>query len=191
MTDIDTTDVEAFLGQVASDAATAFHAATVVLGDKLGLYRALAEGGPATADELATRAGCDARYLREWGNAQVAAGYCDHDAATGRYSLNAAQAAVLADETLPTFAAGMMSLAGVLFKDEEHLGREAVRTGSGVGWRDHHDDLFSGTERLFKPGYVANLVNSWIPALDGVAERLTEGADVSSTSGVGTARRPS
>ena len=168
--------VEEFLGRVAADAATAFHAATVVLGDKLGLYRALAEGGPATPDELAERTGCDARYLREWANAQVAAGYCDLDATTGRLELTPAQATVLADESSPAFGAGLLGLAAVLFKDEERLNRAAVRAGSGVPWHDHHPDLFHGTERLFKPGYVANLVESWIPALDGMTERLTAGA---------------
>ena len=170
--------VEAFLGQVASDAATAFHAATVVLGDKLGLYKALAEGGPATPGELAARTGCEARYLEEWGNAQITAGYCEYDAATGRLSLTPAQATVLTDETSPAFATGLMSLAAVLFKDEERLNRAAVQAGEGVGWHDHHDDLFHATERLFKPGYVANLVESWIPALDGVQEKLTAGARV-------------
>ncbi|MEA3020772.1 MAG: hypothetical protein QOI47_2296 [Actinomycetota bacterium] len=172
------TTIEEFQGRVATDAATAFHAATVVLGDKLGLYKALALGGPATATELAQRTGTDARYIEEWANAQVAAGYCDHDAATGRLSLSEAQATVLADETSPAFAASLMSLAAVLFKDEERVGREAVRTGAGVGWFEHHDDLFHGTERLFKPGYVANLVPAWIPALEGVEAKLTAGATV-------------
>ncbi|HUS62734.1 MAG TPA: methyltransferase domain-containing protein [Acidimicrobiales bacterium] len=176
--EVDTAAVEAFLGQVASDAATAFHAATVVLGDKLGLYKALAEDGPATPAELAKRTGCDARYLEEWGNAQVAAGYCGYEPETGRLSLDPAQAIVLADETSPAFGAGLLSLAAVLFKDEERMNRAAVRTGDGVPWHDHHDDLFHGTERLFKPGYVTNLVESWIPALDGVVEKLTTGAKV-------------
>lgn len=175
---VDPAAVEEFLGQVASDAATAFHAATVVLGDKLGLYRALADGGPATPEELAERTGCDARYLREWGNAQITAGYCAFDPATGRLELTPAQATVLADESSPAFGAGLLGLAAVLFKDEERLNRAAVRDGSGVAWHDHHDDLFHGTERLFKPGYVANLVESWIPALDGVADRLAAGAAV-------------
>lgn len=175
---IDPTAVEEFLGRVASDAATAFHAATVVLGDKLGLYRALADGGPATPDELAERTGCDARYLREWGNAQIAAGYCAFDPASGRLELTPAQAIVLADETSPAFGAGLMSLAAVLFKDEERVNRAAVRDGTGVAWHDHHLDLFLSTERLFKPGYVANLVESWIPALDGMVERLAAGATV-------------
>ena len=177
-TPADTSAVETFLGQVASDAATAFHAATVVLGDKLGLYKALADGGPATPAELAARTGCDARYLEEWGNAQITAGYCAYDPATGRLELTPAQATVLADDTSPAFAASLFSLGAVLFKDEERMNRAAVRNGTGVAWHDHHHDLFHGTERLFKPGYVSNLVASWIPALDGVADKLTAGAKV-------------
>lgn len=171
-------EVEAFLGQVATDAAAMIHAATVVLGDKLGLYKAIAAGGPVTPAELAARTGCDERYLQEWLNAQVASGYCNHDATTGRYSMSPAQIAVLADETSPAFAAGMLSLGASIIKDEERLGRDAVRTGAGVGWHTHHRDLFEGTERLFKPGYVANLVTSWIPALDGVAAKLEAGGTV-------------
>lgn len=174
----ETAAVEQFLGQVATDAAAVLHAATVVLGDKLGLYKALADGGPATASELAARSGCDERYLQEWLHAQAASKYCDYDSATGRFALTAAQAAVLADETSPAFAAGIMSLASAVMKDEERLGRDAVRTGTGVGWHEHHSDLFSGTERLFKPGYVGNLVSSWIPALDDVEEKLREGGKV-------------
>lgn len=176
--DVDTAAVEAFLGQVAFDAATAFHAATVVLGDKLGLYKALADAGPATPEELAARTGCDARYLEEWGNAQIAAGYCAYDPTTGRLELTPAQATVLTDETSPAFAVGLFSVAAVVVKDEERINRSAVRNGTGVAWHEHHDDLFHGTERLFKPGYVANLVESWIPALDGVAEKLAAGATV-------------
>lgn len=177
-TDTAAAAVEEFAGKVAFDAATTFHAATVLLGDNLGLYKALAEGGPATADELAARTGCDARYLREWANAQIAAGYCDYDAATDRIGLNAAQATVLADDESPAFLGGVFALAAVLFKDEERLNRDAVRTGDGVGWHEHHADLFRGTERLFKPGYVTNLVASWIPALEGVEEKLLKGATV-------------
>ena len=170
-----TPSTEEFLGHVAGDAATAFHAATVVLGDKLGLYAALAEG-PATAEDLAQRTGFDARYLREWGNAQVAAGYCGFE--DGRYVLSPAQAEVLANDESPAFAAGLFTVAAVAMKDEERLVRDAVRTGAAVGWHEHHDDLYSGTERLFKPGYVANLVSSWIPSLDGVDDKLRAGATV-------------
>lgn len=175
--EVDPSEVEAFLGRVAADAAAAMHAATIVLGDKLGLYKALAQG-PATAEELARRTGCDARYLQEWGSAQVVSGYCQHDPSTGRFSLNPAQATVLADESSPAFLSGIFSLAASIIKDEERLLRDAVRSGAGVAWHAHHADLFSGTERLFKPGYVTNLVGSWIPALDGVHETLTAGGTV-------------
>jgi SAM-dependent methyltransferase len=174
----DPAEVEAFVGQVATDAAAVFHAATVVLGDALGLYKALADGGPATPAELAARTGCDERYLREWLDAQAASAYCGFDPSTGRYRLSAAQAAVLADESSPAFVAGIVSLAASVIKDEERLGRDAVRTGAGIGWHEHHHDLFSGTERLFKPGYVANLVSAWIPALDGVEAKLRTGGTV-------------
>jgi SAM-dependent methyltransferase len=170
--------VEQFVGQVASDAAAVFHAATVVLGDKLGLYKSLAEGGPATAAELAARTGYDERYLQEWLNAQAASGYCGYDVTTGRFGLSPAQATVLTDETSPAFAAGMLVLAAAILKDEERLGRDAFQTGAGVGWHEHHHDLFTNTERLFKPGYIANLVSSWIPALDGVEAKLRAGARV-------------
>ena len=177
-TTVSATDIETFLGQLAADAAATFHAATVVLGDKLGLYKALADGGPATATELAARTGCDERYLREWLHAQVASGYCGYDGETGLFGLSDAQAAVLADDSSPAYAVGMMSLAASVIKDEERLARDAVRTGAGIGWHEHHADLFSGTERLFKPGYVANLVSAWIPALDGVEAKLAAGATV-------------
>lgn len=174
---VDPSEVEAFLGQVAADAAATMHAATIVLGDKLGLYKALAQE-PATADELAERTGCDARYLEEWCRAQVASGYCQHDPSTGRFSLSPAQATVLADESSPAFLPGIFSLAASVIEDEERLLRDAVRSGEGVAWHAHHADLFSGTERLFKPGYVNNLVASWIPALEGVHDRLAAGGTV-------------
>lgn len=167
--------VEEFLGKVASDVATAFHAASVSLGDKLGLWSALAEG-PATAAELAKRTGCDARYLEEWLNAQYVSGYCEHGE-DGRFRLSPAQAAVLADPTAATYLAGATTLAGVLFKDDA-LTVESFRTGRAVAWHEHHEDLFTGTERFFRPGYAANLVPSWIPALDGVAQRLADGIRV-------------
>lgn len=174
-TPLDPTRVEEFLGQVASDAATAFHAATVVLGDALGLYAALAEA-PATAAELADRTGCDERYLQEWANAQVAADYCR--LVDARYELPPEHAEVLTNRNSPAYAAALFTVAAVAMKDEERLVRDAVRTGRGVGWHEHHEDLFSGTERLFKPGYLANLTESWIPALDGVEALLHAGATV-------------
>jgi len=166
-----------FVGRFLTDLAAAHHAATVVLGDRLGLYRALAERGPATPAEVADAANCNERYVREWLNAQAASGYCEFDAGTGRYHLTPAQEACLADDHAPTFLAAGMYLAAALFKDEP-LVAEAFRSGDGVAWGAHHHDLFAGVERFFRPGYAANLTASWIPALDGVEARLAEGIKV-------------
>ncbi|MGH9265721.1 MAG: class I SAM-dependent methyltransferase [Acidimicrobiales bacterium] len=174
---IDQKKLDEFIGRFAGDFAAAMHAATVVVGDKLGLYRALATTGPATPAEVARQAGCDERYVQEWLSAQYASGYCDYDPTSGRFWLTEEQAACLADPASPALLVGAMTIAGSLMKDEDVL-REAFRTGRGVGWHEHHHDLFDGTERLFKPGYVANLVSSWIPALDGVDAKLRAGAKV-------------
>jgi SAM-dependent methyltransferase len=170
-------EIEAFTHQFAADLAAVAHAATVVLGDKLGLYRALADLGPSTPEELATATGCDARYLREWLLAQAASGYADLDPSSGRFSLDAAQAACLADETAPTFLAGGMAVVSSMHRDEDAV-RNAFTTGEGVGWHQHNHDLFTGTERFFRPGYAANLTSSWIPAIAGLDEALRRGISV-------------
>ncbi len=170
-------EIEAFVGRFAADLAAVVHGATVVVGDKLGLYQALAEHGPSTPEELATATGCDARYLREWLSAQAASDYAKYDPATGRFHLDPAQAVCLGDPSHPAFMAGGMTVAGSVHKDEEAV-RSAFTTGRGVGWHEHHDDLFVGTERFFRPGYAANLVSTWIPALEGVEAKLEAGATV-------------
>lgn len=170
-------DIEAFVGRFATDLGAVLHAATVVVGDKLGLYQALAEHGPATPAELAEATGCDERYLREWLSAQAASEYAHYDPATGRFHLDAAQAVCLGDPTHPAFVVGGMTVATSLHKDEEAV-RSAFTTGHGVGWHEHHDDLFVGTERFFRPGYAANLTTAWIPALEGVEAKLQAGASV-------------
>jgi SAM-dependent methyltransferase len=174
---IDETKLDAFVQQLAGDFGAALHATTVVIGDKLGLYRALAELGPTVATELAAATGCDPRLVQEWLNAQFVSGYCNYSAQTDTYWLSPEQAAVLADPASPAFLVGTMTLAASTAKDEEKI-RAAFRSGTGLGWHEHHDDLFLGTERLFRPGYVANLVSAWIPALDGVAEKLAAGGVV-------------
>ncbi|MBL7494667.1 methyltransferase domain-containing protein [Frankia sp. AgB1.9] len=164
-----------FVHRFITDLGAAHHAVTVVVGDRLGLYRALAGTGPATAAEVADAARCDERYTTEWLNAQAASGYCEFDPATGRYHLTPEQIACLADENSPVFLTAGMLLAASLFKDEERL-TEAIRSGAGVGWGEHHHDLYVGVERFFRAGYAANLVSSWVPALDGVEEKLRAGA---------------
>ncbi len=170
-------EIEAFVGRFATDLGAVLHAATVVVGDKLGLYQALAEHGPATPAQLAAATGCDERYLREWLSAQAASDYAKYDPTTGRFHLDPAQAACLADPSHPAFMAGGMTVATSVHKDEEAV-RSAFTTGRGVGWHEHHGDLFVGTERFFRPGYAANLTSSWIPALEGVEAKLHAGATV-------------
>src|SRR5262249_13842714 len=133
------------------------------------------ELGPATAAQLAAAAECDERYVLEWLNAQAASGYCDYTG--GRYALNPEQAFCLADETSPAFLTAGMLVASAVHHDLETT-IDAVRTGAGVGWGDHHEHLYAGVERFFRPGYQANLVTSWIPALDGVAATLAAGGRV-------------
>jgi SAM-dependent methyltransferase len=169
--------LQAFMERYASDQAATMHAATVVVGDQLGLYRALAERGPLTSEELAEAAGCQPRLVREWLNAQVASAYCEHDPADGRYWLTPEQAACLADPGSPTFVAGGALVVSSVHKDTERVLRAFTGDG-GIGWDEHHPDLFTGTQRFFEPIYRANLVQSWIPALDGVEERLRAGARV-------------
>jgi SAM-dependent methyltransferase len=166
-----------FVHRFIVDLGAAHHAVTVVVGDRLGLYRAVADAGPATAHEIAAAANTDERYTLEWLNAQDASGYCEYDFQTGRYYLTPAQRTCLADEDSPIFLTAGMFLAAALFKDEERLS-EAIRTGAGFGWGEHHHDLYAGVERFFRPGYAANLVSSWIPALNGVQAKLHKGVTV-------------
>jgi len=170
-------ELDAFVGRFVTDLAAVAHAATVVIGDKLGLYRALADHGPATAGELAAVTGCDERSLQEWLSAQAASEYACYDPTTGRFHLDPVQRTCLADPSHPAFLAGGMTVVSSFHKDEEAV-RHAFGTGEGLPWHAHHDDLFIGTERFFRPGYVANLVEAWIPALEGVESKLRAGAMV-------------
>jgi SAM-dependent methyltransferase len=172
---LDTDKVQAFMERFAGDQAATMHAATVVIGDQLGLYRALHDGGTQTAEQLAAGTGCQPRLVREWLGAQVASGYCEHDG--GRYWLTPEQAACLADPASPTFVAGGALVVSSTHKDTERVER-AFRADGGIGWDEHHTDLFTGTRRFFEPVYRANLVPSWIPALDGVEAKLASGAQV-------------
>ncbi|QBI20812.1 class I SAM-dependent methyltransferase [Egibacter rhizosphaerae] len=175
--DIDPDRLQAFLERFAADQAASLHAATVLIGDRLGLYRSLADGGPQTAEALADATECDPRLVREWLGAQVASGYAAHDPTQGTYWLTAEQAACLADPSSPTFVAGAGLVINSAHKDTEVV--EAAFTGrGGVGWDGHHAHLFEGTRRFFEPVYRGNLLDSWIPALDGVADKLAAGARV-------------
>ncbi|HMB28367.1 MAG TPA: class I SAM-dependent methyltransferase [Blastocatellia bacterium] len=174
---IDQEKLNQFMQKAVGDLGAVFHAALVVIGDKLGLYRAMAEAGPVTSSELAKRAGASERYVREWLAANAASGYVNYDASAGRYSLSAEQSFALAEEGSPAFLPGAFQLATAAIKAEPKIA-EAFRTGSGLGWHEHDPALFLGTERFFRPGYAANLITTWIPSLDGVEAKLREGARV-------------
>ncbi len=168
--------LNAFMGRFVGDLGAVMHAATIVVGDQLGLYKKLAEG-PSDVETLARKTETDARYLREWLSAQAASGYVDYDAATQRFSLNEEQAFALAQEGSPAFIPGAFQVAVAQFKAIPKMAK-AMQTGLGLGWHEHDSALFHGTERFFRPGYAANLVSTWIPALDGVDAKLKAGAKV-------------
>jgi SAM-dependent methyltransferase len=159
------------------DLGAALSAALVVIGDRLGLYRAMRGGEPVSAEQLAERTGTDPRYVREWLSNQAAGGYVTYDPDGEEFFLSPEQSFALAQEGSPAFIPGAFQVATAAIKDEEKIER-AFHSGDGVGWHEHHDDLFAGTERFFRPGYAANLVSSWIPALDGVQAKLQRGGRV-------------
>jgi len=169
--------LNAFLGKMVGDLGAIASGALVLLGDRLGLFRAMRAGDPLTPDELAQRTGTHERYVREWLAAQAAAGYVDYDDAAGTFCLNPEQAAVFADDDSPASMAGAFEALSALWLDEPKVA-DAFRHGRGLGWHEHSQCLFRGTERFFRPGYNANLVPSWLPALDGVVDKLTRGASV-------------
>src|SRR5271163_2977838 len=165
------------LGKAVVEFGATFHAALVQVGDKLGLYKPLAAGGPQTPAELAKRTGTAERYVREWLCNQAAGGYVSYDSVAGKFFLNDEQAFTLADESSPAFLPGAFQLALAAVKAEEQL-TERFKTGKGMGWHEHHPELFVGTERFFRPGYAANLVVTWIPSLEGVDQKLKSGGRV-------------
>jgi SAM-dependent methyltransferase len=173
---LDQSRLEELLGRFVNDFGAAGFAATVVIGDRLGLYRALATG-PATAAELADRTSTHERYVAEWLAAQAASGYISYDPDGERFSLSEEQAFAPAHEDGPMYLPGAFQVMVAAVKDEPKV-TAAFRSGTGVGWHEHDPDLFAGTERFFRPGYAANLVSHWIPALDGVQAKLEAGAQV-------------
>jgi len=174
---IDQARLDEFMGRFVGDLGAAMSAALVVIGDRLGLYRAMADGEPVSAEQLAERTGTDPRYVREWLSNQAAGGYVGYDPAGEVFFLTPEQSLALAQEGSPAFVPGAFQVATALTKDEEKIADAFVRR-HGVGWHEHHHDLFSGTERFFRPGYAANLISSWIPALEGVQAKLQSGARV-------------
>jgi SAM-dependent methyltransferase len=169
--------MNAFLGKVVGDFGAALSSALVYIGQKLGLYKALADDGPATAAELARRTNTNERYVREWLINQAAGGYAEYDAETGRYSLTPEQVVALTDEHSPFYVGGgffvIKAMTGAVSRIEDHF-----RNGGGMLWGEHDPDLFVGTERFFRPGYAAHLIASWIPSLTGIEEKLKAGGQV-------------
>jgi SAM-dependent methyltransferase len=165
------------LGQMVNDLGAAVNGALVVLGDGLGIYKALAEIGPATSLELAEKTNLNERQLREWLSAQAASGYISSETANDTFFLTAEQTAVFADPDSPASMTGGFYGISSVYHDEPLIA-ESFRTGAGVPWGKHHACLFCGTERFFRPGYQANINENWIPALDGVKEKLTAGTRV-------------
>jgi 2-polyprenyl-3-methyl-5-hydroxy-6-metoxy-1,4-benzoquinol methylase len=167
-----------FLGSCITDFGAAMHAGLVVIGESLGLYKAMAQADKAiTPAVLAELTGTNERYLREWLNAQAAGGYVSYDAENQSYFLSEEQAFALADETSPAYLPGAFLVAVSALRAVPTL-TERFRTGEGFGWHEHDAGLFRGTEMFFRPGYAANLINSWIPALNGVEEKLKAGGRV-------------
>jgi SAM-dependent methyltransferase len=174
---IDTEKLMGFVFRAVDEVGATLNTALVVMGDRLGLYRAMAGAGPLTPAELASRTATAERYVREWLNAQAAGAYIDYDPDSGRYSLPAEHAIALTDESSPAYLPGFFQIALGSVTDSPRI-TEAAKTGTGIGWHDHVNDVFEGCERFFRPSYNASLVSAWLPALDGVVAKLERGASV-------------
>jgi SAM-dependent methyltransferase len=169
--------LQKMVGKMLGDLGAVVSGALVVLGDRLGLYRALAEAGPVDSAGLAGRTGLDERYVREWLANQAASGYISYGPKSGCFFMSAEQKAIFADPESPVAMTGGFYAAASVYHDEPRV-TEAFRTGAGLAWQDHHSCLFCGTEKFFRPGYAANLVQNWLPTLDGVVAKLEAGARV-------------
>lgn len=174
---INQTKLESFLTRAIADLSAGYGGVMVSLGSKLGLYKAMAGAGPINSRELAARAGCAERYVSEWLNAQVAGGYVGYHAVSGTYELSPEQAVVLADEDSPVYIPNAWNVPASMWFDEDKA-IEAFRTGKGVAWGEHHDRLYCGVAAFYRNAYRGSLLSEWLPALDGVVERLEAGIAV-------------
>ena len=185
---IDEIALSTFIESAVAELSASFSAPLILVGDRLGLYKAMAGAGPLTPAQLAASTGTTERYVREWLCNQAASSYVTYDPAAGTFTLTDEAAFCLADEDSPVFLPGAYQLMSAMMHDEPKISA-AFRTGEGVGWHEHYEELYPGTERFFRPGYHANLVSAWLPALDGVLERLAAGglvADVGCGHGAST-----
>src|SRR6476659_8970703 len=169
--------LDEFIGRMIGDLGATVSAGLVVLGDRLGLYKAMADGEPVTAEQLASRTGTAIAYVRPWLANQAAGGYLSYQPEFGTFSLSPEQAAALAIEDSPAFFAGAMQLVLGALRDLEHI-EHGFRTGEGFGWHEHDPNLFEGTERFFRPGYATHLVESWLPALTGVVDEVADATEL-------------
>ncbi|GAA1503021.1 class I SAM-dependent methyltransferase [Nocardioides humi] len=174
-TEIDADKLMAFVLRAVDEVGATLNCALVRMGDRLGYYRDLAEHGPSTPEELASRTDTVLPYAREWLSAQAAGRFVEYDAATGRFALPPEHAVALTDASSPAYLPGFFQIALGTARDS-HRVIEAARTAAGLGWHEHNADVHTGCERFFRPGYAANLVSSWLPALDGVVDKLETGA---------------
>ena len=178
--------LQEFMMKAVAEMGAAINTALIVIGDKLGLYKAMAGAGPITSAELATKTNTTERYVREWLSAQAAGGFISYDAATGRFTLPPEQALALADESSPVFLPGFFQAVEATIKGIPKI-TSAFQTGKGVGWHEHDACLFVGTERFFRPNYRGHLINEWIPALGDTEAKLKAGARVADVGcGLGT-----
>lgn len=174
---LDLTKLNEFMGKAVGDMGAAMHAVLILLGDRLGLYKGMADSKPVMPEELAKRTGTHERYVREWLNANAASGYVTYDSSSETYTLPPEQALALAVDNSPAYLPGAFQIISACFHDVDKI-EQAFRSGKGVGWHEHHHDLYHGTERFFRPNYSANLISNWIPSLEGVEEKLKRGAKV-------------
>ena len=174
---VDMAKLDRFMGQMVGEMGAAFNGALILIGDRLGLYKAMAGAGAMTAEELAKKTNTNERYIREWLSAQAAGGMVTYNAKSKKFTLPEEQALALAHEDSPAFLPGAFEIIASVVRDEEKI-IDAFRTGKGLGWHEHDHGLFHGTNRFFRPSYLAHLVSEWIPALEGVEKKLKRGAKV-------------
>jgi 2-polyprenyl-3-methyl-5-hydroxy-6-metoxy-1,4-benzoquinol methylase len=187
-TAVDEARLEQVLGQAVTDMGAAMNGALLVIGGKLGLWKAMAGAGPLTSAEIAERSGVAERYVREWASAQAASGYLEYDGEDDTFTLTPEVAMAYADENSPVFMLGGYGIISSVYKDRDRLAQR-FKAGEGFGWHEHDPDLFVGTEQFFRPGYQTHLVAEWIPALEGVEEKLEAGgkiADIGCGHGIST-----
>ena len=175
--EVNETKLHEFLGKMVTEMGAAANGALIIIGDKLGLYKSLAANGPMTSEQVAASTATTERYVREWLSAQAASGYIEYDAESEKFSMTPEQTAVFGDEESPVLMTGAFYGISSMYHDELKI-EHAFRSGEGVSWGAHDSCLFCGTEKFFRPSYKANLISSWIPALDGVEEKLQKGAKV-------------